>query len=964
MLDTIAPPQNSLGSLPSSNKPFQLFIPKINEPIFQDYTPTTDELLNGGAISLTRFQNERTSFQIGIFLRKTVRRVWVESFKWADDNINGPGIFSLFYITPRGQLPIPNTHCTWQPTFVYSDNLCSVAPNSVNESLEAGRSTGKWFIFNKLDTPIYRPSLSATITICATLADGTTYREQVNLTITTRKVPLPRCHAVFGFFFEPSKINTSQVRPCVQKGGLSETHMSAYYEDMQQHECNTVSLDIWPPLLFKGTLKDGKLTAPFRAFQNGKILPESLASPADWVDAEKHLLHFGEGATPYRDGVKSYYDLQNENADALYRVAPYKNATIAYPHDILNSMIDNAKGFEFGCNGIPILTNDSQLNDVPTATDMVSRVGNDGDEHIPVEALYRAGKERNWPEIILKTAEEPLWLTPDEDKIGGAFILMSRQEYFRTETPLGIGAVISFGDLFSVWEVLAGSISPELMAEAARQRVEVWTYSFAFRSTNYRTNRFYSGVYTWALGLKGNRVYAYSTGPTYLPPDPLPAGAKPEARHGERRKCYSTHLRPLTWESFRSDTSTFPSNGFALPFQDEKDAKAFGVVGSVGYEGRADGATDFRILSLLEAELRENNSHPRASEARAWMEGVRRSLLDKCVNGSLLSEQSDSNKWDFRDATFGLEPIAQIMRTAREFIDVLTSSRDTVLDEQPEPPLVPEVKRPWEGRDFFGLSVKDAVEKLRAGGTTVKRGVASAIARCQSPSEFVECVDDLAQLLTDDETRIPSVRALCHVGPYVLSEETLKRVFGEFRLLSKKSDHFLRATAVVFCARILAGSPSVFGKRMASDLILEMWPGDVSDVVSQMCREVRSVFTKEFARMKFINEVHSLVVSNGQSDEMKAISSFVGHAFLVDTNGANRAAMFELNSQGDGSFQIDGEGNVVPEKGKSGYCRRSYENGFPTVVLKSNDKKKWQLLGLPLDIKVSVQLGFFGMIPD
>ena len=72
----------------------------------------------------------------------------------------------------------------------------------------------------------------------------------------------------------------------------------------------------------------------------------------------------------------------------------------------------------------------------------------------------------------------------------------------------------AYGDVHDVWIVMGGDVTPELQAEAKRLGAQVWTYSYRILREGFSPlrQRYYAGLYTWALGLGGNYVWAYSHG--------------------------------------------------------------------------------------------------------------------------------------------------------------------------------------------------------------------------------------------------------------------------------------------------------------------------------------------------------------------------------------------------------------------------------------------------------------------
>ena len=147
--------------------------------------------------------------------------------------------------------------------------------------------------------------------------------------------------------------------------------------------------------------------------------------------------------------------------------------------------------------------------------------------------------------------------------------------------------------LSRVWIRLSGAfITPELLREADRVGADVWTYDYNLRVTNAEANRFYSGLYTWSLGLKGNLAFTY------------------------------------IWDE--PNGSVFDSNWrFSSPFSlGYIGPSPRGPVPGVGWEGRREGVDDVRYLQLLEARLAAASQDDALThQARRWIRELRERSL-------------------------------------------------------------------------------------------------------------------------------------------------------------------------------------------------------------------------------------------------------------------------------------------------------------------------------------------------
>jgi hypothetical protein len=192
-------------------------------------------------------------------------------------------------------------------------------------------------------------------------------------------------------------------------------------------------------------------------------------------------------------------------------------------------------------------------------------------------ALKSEIRRRNWPEFLIYGPDEPVVSEP----IGQIF--ESRQpwrKHFRLATAIFDSAIDAYGDKLNVWVMHAGQISPAYQKLAKEKGVELWTYSCSHAGrSNFPASRFYAGVYTWALGLKGNFLWNYADA--------------------------------TEWEGQRYSWSdvVVPSDGGPIP--------------TVEWEGRREGVEDYRTLRLLESLIAANQDSPNAREAHAWLEQIR-----------------------------------------------------------------------------------------------------------------------------------------------------------------------------------------------------------------------------------------------------------------------------------------------------------------------------------------------------
>ncbi len=368
-------------------------------------------------------------------------------------------------------------------------------------------------------------------------------------------------------------------------------------------------------------------------------------------------------------------------------------------------------------------------------------------------ALERYRSAGNWPHFVLYMHDEP---GPD------VFAEVSKQvgEWKRVGGP-GIAAMSALaafgvGHVHSVWTVLAGQITPELLREAERQGAHVWTYDYNLRRTNAEANRFFSGLYTWSLGLEGNMPYAYMA-------------------CGKQDPYFDAN-----WM-----LSTPGGLGFTVP-------SPAGPVPGVGFEGWREGVDDVRYLQLLETRVAAApEENPVAQRAKDWLARLRM----KCETNRLQTYRYNAWGADYLDPHKGLGPgdYDAVRVKAAGYILRLPAVPD---EHNPEPtkwtpPAVP----PLESDAYAGASVAECLEALRSGTIAQKRQAASALA-LREPEEALPALQDLIALLDEADVRIVALRALASLGPY--AAPAIPRLRQEI----KSEDAFIRLGAAYVLSRI------------------------------------------------------------------------------------------------------------------------------------------------------------------
>ncbi len=210
-------------------------------------------------------------------------------------------------------------------------------------------------------------------------------------------------------------------------------------------------------------------------------------------------------------------------------------------------------------------------------------------QDIPVMLLARVTAEAA-PGIVAEAKKlglpEFLLFGPDEPVVGNEGAkqqlvdMQPIRKHIRNITAISDYPAQVLGIYLDVWVTSSGRISPELITLAEERGAEMWTYDCNNKGTgNAPNSRFYSGLYTWALGLKGNFVWCYTEGYTW------------EMRHD----AFFCHV---------------------IPTED-------GPVPSIQWETRREGVKDYRTLRLLESLIARKPDHVMAREAQAWLDGVR-----------------------------------------------------------------------------------------------------------------------------------------------------------------------------------------------------------------------------------------------------------------------------------------------------------------------------------------------------
>lgn len=410
------------------------------------------------------------------------------------------------------------------------------------------------------------------------------------------------------------------------------------------------------------------------------------------------------------------------------------------------------------------------------------------------DTLRRLTRERGWPEILLYMRDEPpAWTGPSFD----ATFVEHITRYKKLPQCRGVAAlsgesVVAWGHLHDVWIVLGGYPTPEMVREAKRQRARVWTYLHDLRITNAVANRYYAGLYTWALELDGNVPYAY--------------------HHGEVGQPHPVYL-PKERRPSREQIM-----GFILPSPD-------GPIPGVGYEARREGIDDYRYLQLLESRVAVGQAEsPVRDAAEKWLSKLKRQIRRETVRGVLLDFVTIWDlDWLNPDPNIAANHYGTIREVAARFIAQLPPAPGEANPARKpgEPP-----PSGLEGVEFSGKSLAECLDALRGATVTEKRAVASAIAMRDASELTGFPPDALVALLDSPETRVPALRALRAMGPAAVG------ALPALQTQLRDRDPFIRMHGLLVLDAI---GPEAIGA--IAELLTDTFPGVAGVAAHILCRK-------------------------------------------------------------------------------------------------------------------------------
>ncbi len=338
-------------------------------------------------------------------------------------------------------------------------------------------------------------------------------------------------------------------------------------------------------------------------------------------------------------------------------------------------------------------------------------------------------REKGWPELVGFGPDEPDY--PEEDiEVREACESMRGTSFRMNLDQSELSAVYGYSTygLYDIQTVAEGVVTPEVMAEAKRLGTEMQVYSYTiWRDGFYPVRqRYFAGLHTWSMGLRGNWIWAYN--------------------HGKHRHAW-----------------------FA-PGSDEPQPVT-------GWEMRREGVDDYRYLQMLQDAVEANHEKPLAREAKSWLAGLRARLgkitqpLDVVAGKPLALAEYD-----------------EIRARAASYIQRLGPIPPAAMAPQPR-------RRPTdEAAPFRGKSVTACIKGLRDADASQRRAAAWAL--FDMGPKAAAATATLAQLLDDDDVRMPALHALEAIGPQAYP------AVPQIARLLKHPDSYFRMGAVLTLARI------------------------------------------------------------------------------------------------------------------------------------------------------------------
>lgn len=312
-------------------------------------------------------------------------------------------------------------------------------------------------------------------------------------------------------------------------------------------------------------------------------------------------------------------------------------------------------------------------------------------------------RAQGFPEILAYLTDEPTLSQPPSYFTWAAGW---KKTPMRTVAALSGKAAAGFGHLHDVWVVHTGQITPQAVREAWRQGAEVWAYTFSMGAYNFHSNRYMDGLYTWALGLRGNFQWSYFHADRYVEleeqgPDPL-----------------------------------------------------------VSWEGRREGIDDYRYLMVLETLAdRAAADNEAATEAKAWLAELRAAVDLTFFHGFGGGSRVDG-PFCYPAPQLELEDYDRIRAKAADYCMKLGANK---LKRFAPTPYVRSGAAKWEAQPFERASLETCIAALADADVQVRRAAAASLA--DRGEAALPANKALQALLTDPDVRLVAARALRAIGP-------------------------------------------------------------------------------------------------------------------------------------------------------------------------------------------------------
>ena len=275
--------------------------------------------------------------------------------------------------------------------------------------------------------------------------------------------------------------------------------------------------------------------------------------------------------------------------------------------------------------------------------------------------------QRGWPEMLMYNFDEPVYPISQYQGQMRKYMRVMRDVRVRHITAIGSRGVYGYGNLFDVWVVYAGLVTPALRAEADRIGAEVWTYSCHLYPPESMKERYFAGYYVWANRLKGH----------------------------------------TTWHHYAQE-------GYKNIWMREGDTRP---MPNIGWECRREGIDDYRYLTLLEDSIAAQPQNPVGYEAAGWLESLRARIV---VDPHKVAD----------DKPLGTDEYDAIRAKAADYITRLGAAPAPRISAKPRGKGVRDEARRFRDKTLdaciTALSHRDLVVRRAAAAALQERGVAAA----------------------------------------------------------------------------------------------------------------------------------------------------------------------------------------------------------------------------------------------